>query len=60
VRYNIRMKMYLASGIEFESALDAQAKKKKPTQAIVKVTGKVTAQPASSINRAISLSNDAF
>jgi len=23
VRYNIRMKMYLASGIEFESPLDA-------------------------------------
>ena len=41
VRYNIRMKMYFSSGIEFPSTLDAQAKKKVPNQN-AKVAEKVT------------------
>ena len=57
VRFNIRMKMYLASGIEFESALDAQAKKRVPSK-IAKVASKVTQVPASDLNRFISLNSN--
>lgn len=60
VRYNIRMKMYLASGKEFESTLDAQARKDKAPNKRnnSRVTSKVTLRNANEIYRQIALNQD--
>ena len=44
VRFNIRMKMYFASGITFPSTLDAQDKRKVPNHN-AKVAEKITIEP---------------
>lgn len=50
VRFNIRMKMYLASGIVFESPLDAAERKRIPNKH-AKVANKVTRQNADEISQ---------
>lgn len=54
------MKMYLASGKEFESTLDAQARKDKAPNKRnnSRVTSKVTLRNASEIYRQIALNQD--
>ena len=57
VRMNIRMKMYLASGIKFPSTLDAQAQKKRRSES-TKVAEKVTETSTVELLKAIKLKNE--
>lgn len=57
VRYNIRMKMLLASGIQFPSSLDAQDKKRVLSKN-AKVAPKVTQASIAELNRHIKLNAD--
>jgi hypothetical protein len=54
VRFNIRMKMFRASGIQFPSTLDAQEKKRKIVQN-ARVANKVTETAIADLNNQIKL-----
>ena len=54
VRYNIRMKMFKASGIHFPSTLDAQEKRRKIDQN-ARVANKVTETAIADLNKQIKL-----
>ena len=57
IRFNIRMKMFLASGIEFPSAVEAQAQKKVPNKN-AKVANKVTNQDAAALSKHVVVNAD--
>ena len=54
VRFNIRMKMFRANGIQFPSTLDAQEKRRKIAQN-ARVTNKVTETAIADLNKQIML-----
>ena len=57
VRFAIRMKMFLSSGIEFPNPLDAVANKKKANNN-AKIADKVTKQNIKELNEYIKLNSD--